>query len=615
MFFSQILMNFQKLILIFVFINCFLLESFSQKLIPLTQNQPHYALTYDVIDAFEDPSTQLTFEDIKNKKFITCTKRMLNSGYSDSKFWYRIKLKNESNKKWIFVIKGTLLDEIEFFEVKPDGTFTKRISGDHYPHSTREIDSPMFTFYLKIPQNESQTVYLSVKSQDTKQFTLQIDDDGFFNKQLNQVMFRWFFYFGMLFMMFVYNLLLFFSIRDITYLYYVFYIACFGLMQFAIFGYGTQFIWGESVWFTNRAPTVFAGGTTIFIALFSYKFLNISSFFPKLKAIFIYLVTCGSLIIIVNFIEPTATSNYLTAIISLPNVLMMLVIGTLVLLKGFQPARYYMLAWGVLFFSIAVFLMNAVGLLPESNLKNLILPMGGIFEIILLSFALGNRINTIEKEKTKAQQEAVKQLQANEQVRTRIARDLHDDLGSTLSSIRILSEFAETQTKNKPEEVPNLLNRIKNSTQKLQENLQDIVWTNQTKDNTFEELLVRMRLFGGEILEGRNINYQLKIAPDLNKVSLPTNIQYDIFMIFKESINNIVKYANAENVLVSFDLNQNSVVLKIQDDGIGFDVSQEKDGNGLKNMPRRAENINATFEIASIIGQGTTINLLLPVPQ
>lgn len=608
-------MNSKKLILISVFINCFLLESFAQKLISLTQNQTHYPLSYNMIDAFEDPSTLLPFDEIKNKKFTTCTKRMLNSGYSDSKFWYRIKLKNESNKRWIFAVKGTLLDEIELFEIKPDGTVSKRISGDHYPHSTREIDSPMFTFYLKIPQNESQMLYLSVKSQDTKQFTLQIDDDEFFNKQLNQVMFRWFFYFGMLFMMFIYNLLLFFSIRDITYLYYVFYIACFGMMQFAIFGYGTQFIWGESVWFTNRAPTIFAGGTTIFIALFSYKFLNIKFFFPKLKVIFIYLVTCGSLIIIVNFIKPTATSNYLTAIISLPNVLMMLVIGTLVLLKGFQPARYYMLAWGVLFFSIGIFLMNAVGLLPESNLKNLILPMGGIFEIVLLSFALGNRINTIEKEKTKAQQEAVKQLQANEQVRTRIARDLHDDLGSTLSSIRILSEFAQNQTMQNPEKVPNLLNKITNSTQKLQENLQDIVWTTQSKDNTVEELLVRIRQFGGEVLEAKNINYRLKIDNSLNKIVISPNFQYDIFMIFKESINNIVKYANAKNVIVNFGLKGDLIVLSIKDDGIGFDTEQEKDGNGLKNMPRRAENIDGDVEIISKIGSGSTIILRFPVPQ
>lgn len=608
-------MNSKKLILISVFINCFLLESFAQKLISLTQNQTHYPLSYNMIDAFEDPSTLLPFDEIKNKKFTTCTKRMLNSGYSDSKFWYRIKLKNESNKRWIFAVKGTLLDEIELFEIKPDGTVSKRISGDHYPHSTREIDSPMFTFYLKIPQNESQMLYLSVKSQDTKQFTLQIDDDEFFNKQLNQVMFRWFFYFGMLFMMFIYNLLLFFSIRDITYLYYVFYIACFGMMQFAIFGYGTQFIWGESVWFTNRAPTIFAGGTTIFIALFSYKFLNIKFFFPKLKVIFIYLVTCGSLIIIVNFIKPTATSNYLTAIISLPNVLMMLVIGTLVLLKGFQPARYYMLAWGVLFFSIGIFLMNAVGLLPESNLKNLILPMGGIFEIVLLSFALGNRINTIEKEKTKAQQEAVKQLQANEQVRTRIARDLHDDLGSTLSSIRILSEFAQNQTTQNPEKVPNLLNKITNSTQKLQENLQDIVWTTQSKDNTVEELLVRIRQFGGEVLEAKNINYRLKIDNSLNKIVISPNFQYDIFMIFKESINNIVKYANAKNVIVNFGLKGDLIVLSIKDDGIGFDTEQEKDGNGLKNMPRRAENIDGDVEIISKIGSGSTIILRFPVPQ
>ena len=602
-------------ILLLLFFFAMLKSSLGQNTVFLQQNKGYYPLNFDQIDAFEDKSTKLEFEQIQKVKFNKCTKRLLNSGYSESKFWYKFKVKNESDKKWIFAIKGTLLDEIEIYEILPNGGVLKRISGDHHPHSSREIDAPMFGFYLNIPKNETRDIYFSVESKDTKQFTLQIADQAFFNKSLNINMLRWFFYFGMLAMMFVYNLLLFFSIRDITYFYYVLYIACFGMMQFTIFGYGTQFIWGENVWFTNRASTVFAGGTTIFITLFSYKFLNIKAFFPKLKAVFVYLVSCGIFIIVVNLIEPTAKTNYWTALISLPNVLLMLIIGTLVMLKGYKPARYYMLAWGVLFLSILIFIINAVGILPENNLKNLILPIGGIFEVILLSFALGNRINTIEKEKTNAQKEVVNQLKANEQVRTRIARDLHDDLGSTLSSIRILSEFAQNQTFQNPEKVPQLLNRISSNTQKLQENLQDIVWTAQSKENSLEELLVRIRQFGGEILEAKNINFVFNLDETLNSIQISPNFQYDIFMIFKESIHNIVKYAHAKTVRVSFFKDKITANLIIEDDGVGFDISSEKDGNGLKNMPKRAENLGGKLEILTELNKGTTVKLSFPVPQ
>ena len=605
-----------KLLLLFsIVLNCFSTKTYSQKLVLLTQKERKIDLSKEMITFFEDSSTTLTFGEIQQKKFNICTQENINTGYSKPKFWYKLNVKNESNKRWTLGIVGTLIDEIELFEVIKDSLINKRISGDHHPHSTREIDSPIFAFHLNIPQNQAQTLYLSIKSEDTKQFTLHIYEEELFSNTLKREMFKWFFYFGMLFMMFAYNLLLYFSIRDIAYLYYVFYIASFGLLQFTIYGYGPQFLWGENIWFTNRATNFFSGGTTIFITLFTYNFLNIKFFYPKLKIAFTYLVVNGVLMLLTIFLKPSSTINYIIALVSLSNILFMIIIGILIFLKGYQPARYYMFAWGILFLSLALFILNVSKILPDNSISYLILPAGGIIEVTMLSFGLGNRINTIQKEKTNAQKEVVKQLQNNEEVRSRIARDLHDDLGSTLSSIRILSEFAENQTQTDPSKVPNLLHRITNSTQKLQENLQDIVWTTQTKDNTIEELFIRIRQFGGEILEAKNINYHLKIDNSLNKIAISPNFQYDIFMIFKESINNIVKYANAENVVVNFNLKDNLIVLSIKDDGVGFDTELEKEGNGLKNMPQRAENIDGKVEISSKIGSGTTIILSMPVPQ
>jgi signal transduction histidine kinase len=586
----------------------------AQKHIILSPNEQKYDLSFNQIEVYEDHTEKLTFDEIVAKKFSSSTQKNINSGYSDGRFWYRIKVKNESTKRWIYVILGSLVDEIELYEIKNNGSIKKRFTGDHFPHSTREINSPFFAFYLDIPLNHCETFYLSVKSQDTKQFTLHIDDLEYFNRTMNREMFKWFFYFGMIFMMLVYNLLLYFSVKDKTYLYYVLYLANFGLFQFTIFGFGTQFIWGENIWFANRASAIFGGGTTIFISLFSYKFLNLDYFYPKLKFVKNGLVASGFIMIAINLYHPTFITNYINAVLSLFNILAMVIMGILIVMKGYRPARYYMLAWGVLFLSFVIFVLNVSRILPNENISYLILPFGGAVEVIMLSFGLGNRINTIEKEKTNAQKEVIEQLRNNEEVRTRIARDLHDDLGSTLSSIRILSELAENQTINNSGKLPNLLNRIKNSTQKLQENLQDIVWTTQSKDDSIDQLLVKIRLFGGEILEAKNINYFVEIDKSFHKILMPPNVQYDIFMIFKESINNVVKYSNAENTLISFKKKNDTLELIIKDDGVGFDILTEKEGNGLKNMPRRAENINAELEISSIIGQGTQIKLTLPVP-
>jgi signal transduction histidine kinase len=588
---------------------------FCQKTVLLAQDGYFYDLKFDEIEVYDDITAKLPFEAIIKKPFFKSTKNSVNSGFSKSKIWYRVHIKNQSKKRWIMSISGTIIDEIELFEVFYDGKIKKRVTGDKYPFSGREVNSPTFAFYLDFKPVESRTLYISVKSNETKSFKLFIRSEPYYFSKLNIYLYSLMFYFGMLLMMVIYNLLLYFSIRDITYLYYVFYIASFSMLQFAVFGLGNQFLWGENTWFGNRSTTFFAGICTVFISLFSYKYLNIKVLFPKLRFAFYYLIISGFLITFVNFIKPTLASNYFAAVISVPNIFLLFLIGFKVLLSGYKPARYYMMAWGILFFSILIFLLNTIFGLTANTYLSLILPVGGLIEVILLSFALGKKIQTTEKEKTNAQKEVVKQLKANEEVRKNIARDLHDDLGSTLSSIRILSEVAHNETNSHPEKLPELLNKIRNSTHKIQENLQDIVWTTQTKDNSIEELLVKIRLFGGEILEAKNINYHLDLDKKLSSLKLEPNIQYDFFMIFKEAINNIIKYAKAKNVFLRINQKNENIEMCIKDDGVGFDINQEKNGNGLKNMPQRAENINGKLSINSKIGEGTEIVLAFPVPQ
>lgn len=601
-----------------IFCTFFIFSSFStfcQKTVLLADEGYFYDLKFDEIEVYEDSTAHLPFEKIVKKQFLKSTKNSVNSGFSKSKIWYRIHIENQAKKRWIMSISGTIIDEIELFEVFDNGKIKKRVTGDKYPFSEREINSPTFAFYLDFKPIESRTLYISVKSNETKSFKLFIRSEPYYFYKLNIYLYSLMFYFGMLLMMVIYNLLLYFSIRDITYLYYVFYIASFSMMQFAVFGLGNQFIWGENMWFGNRSTTFFAGICTVFISLFSYKYLNIKMLFPKLKFAFYYLIICGFLITFVNLIKPTLESNYLAAVVSIPNIFLLFLIGLKVLLNGYKPARYYMLAWGILFFSILIFLLNTIFGLTANTYLSLILPVGGLIEVILLSFALGKKIQTTEKDKTNAQKEVVKQLKANELVRSRIARDLHDDLGSTLSSIHILSEFAKNESKNNPEKLPSLLNKISLSTQKIQENLQDIVWTAQNKDDRIDNLLVRMRLFGGEILESKNIDYQIVIDKNINKTKLNSDLQYDVFMIYKEAVNNIVKYSEAKFVNIYFGVENEILFLNISDNGLGFDISSEKTGNGLKNIKHRAENISGTLSLKSKIGEGTQIILKLPVPQ
>jgi len=200
-----------------------------------------------------------------------------------------------------------------------------------------------------------------------------------------------------------------------------------------------------------------------------------------------------------------------------------------------------------------------------------------------------------------------KQLLKLQTLRNRIASDLHDDIGSTLTSISIFSELAKAQSK---EVIPSLEN-IGESSRKMLESMADIVWTINPENDNFEKIIWRMRSFAYEILRAKNIDFEFSADDTVARLKVPMQVRKNLYLIFKEAINNLVKYAGADRAFFSIHGTKNSLTMLIRDNGKGFDVNQPSDGNGLKNMKKRAEEIGATLLIESGKGQGTTIQFLL----
>ena len=220
-----------------------------------------------------------------------------------------------------------------------------------------------------------------------------------------------------------------------------------------------------------------------------------------------------------------------------------------------------------------------------------------------------------EEELSRARQERLKEL---ERVRTRIATDLHDDIGSSLTQIAVLSEVARTQAVALESEnlsVP--LERIKGVSRELVEAMSDVVWAMNPKKDTMNDLVQRMRLFASDVCAARAIHFELNAPPVETGVRLGANIRREVFAIFKESVNNAVKYAEAQNIVADFQIGDELLVLKISDDGGGFDTetvlsedfAPESGGNGLINMRRRARELGGTCRITSSPGDGTTVYL------
>jgi two-component system, NarL family, sensor histidine kinase UhpB len=230
----------------------------------------------------------------------------------------------------------------------------------------------------------------------------------------------------------------------------------------------------------------------------------------------------------------------------------------------------------------------------QKQAKNFLI--AGIASLLVLSFFLYRNYRT-------------RNLLKLQTLRNKIASDLHDDVGSTLSSISIFSQMAQAQSK----EVIPALETIGDSSRKMLDAMADIVWTINPENDQFEKIIMRMRSFAYELLGAKQIDFEFVADEEVSDIKLPMEARKNLYLIFKEATNNMVKYADASKAMFSVKGEKDKLTMMISDNGKGFDITKESLGNGLKNMKKRAMEIGAQLLVDSAPGSGTTIKLELAV--
>jgi signal transduction histidine kinase len=221
--------------------------------------------------------------------------------------------------------------------------------------------------------------------------------------------------------------------------------------------------------------------------------------------------------------------------------------------------------------------------------------------IIILAAVLFNRFRVLHQTQ--------RQLEV-EKLRNAIARDLDDDLGSALSSIHILSQMALQKEKIQDK---GLFSKINAQTAAMMDRLGDIVWSIHPNNDNVEQLLSKMQEFAGEILEPKGITYAFEVAKGAEEIKLDLEKRRNIFLIFKEALNNAAKYAESRHLDIKLDVEDGKLNLMIKDDGKGFDIETIKKGNGLFNMQQRASIMGGNMVIESFPQMGTSILLRAPI--
>lgn len=204
-----------------------------------------------------------------------------------------------------------------------------------------------------------------------------------------------------------------------------------------------------------------------------------------------------------------------------------------------------------------------------------------------------------------------------EKFRESLARDLHDEMGSTLSSIRFFGEYAKTQLEGNQSQVAAVLQRIVLSASSLSESMQDIVWAMRQNNEQLEDLGARLTEFGLRVFEAKGIVFHIQIQEGFSGKPLSPEIRRNLYLIFKEAVNNTAKYAEATEATLSLSIRKGWLFMKISDNGKGFSktdsTGNEGGGNGLHNMRQRANEIKGHLEILTGKNIGTSVEIKVRV--
>ncbi|MFN3604127.1 MAG: 7TM diverse intracellular signaling domain-containing protein [Leptonema sp. (in: bacteria)] len=363
----------------------------------------------DQIYIYEDKEGRLDLKEVQAKisEFQKSNKSIPNFGYTSSSFWIYFSLKNSVNQtqKILLNLAYPLLDIVDYYLVY-QGKLVKKIeTGDLRNFFQREINHRNFLFPLELEPNQNYEIYLKIASFGSVQIPLfLISYENFIEKELEEQYIQGIYY-GIMVVMILYNFFLLLSIRDKSYLYYVLYI--FGIMMFSLIfsGYAFQFLWPNLPKFGNFILPFIIGFLAFFAGIFTIDFLRIRKLSSTLYKIFFGFNLVFLTMMILNIFLTYKTIIKIATYSILIFVLLSFVSSIFSYLKGWKPARYYIIAWSMVLGGMFILALKQLGFLPNNFITEYSLQIGSSLEVILLSLGLADRINILKKEKEKAEKE------------------------------------------------------------------------------------------------------------------------------------------------------------------------------------------------------------------
>ena len=555
---------------------------------------------------YADTSLQLTIEDIRkkpDKEFKKSTEEIINLGETKARAWFKTNIENKSKEPLFLITQYPNLHYYECYAVQESGKIiTSKFGGISQPFGLRKVNSSIPIFPLG---DSVHTVFLSAKSINSLIVPIQIGTFESISNRVHREDIICGIIFGIMVVMAFFNLFFFFRVGETMYLYYSLYVlfSCSVLMEFT--GYLYEMLWRffnietGDFYFVNIA-------TSIFGALFAINFLKTKQKAPKLHYILICLVVFS--ICFNPILFPNLSRTFHRNILLTFTFMSIYGVAWYIYLKGYKPARFFVVAWTVYLTGIILAVCAEGGLLSFENWFTYYgYQLGACFEAILLSLALPDRMIYYQKLSEEA-----------EENRQQLSRDLHDDMGATLTSISHLGNAAIKTIALKPNEpqlLKPLLEQIIGAGKQATESMRGILWAlspeNEETDAFFNKLISHF----SDMLKAGSLVGDFMIHDEINTLKLSAFQRRNLFMFLKESLQNILKHAKAQRADIHFYYNHSKLKIEVNDNGIGFNQGSKFDGYGLKTMKYRAEELGGKLTIESSESNGTQLVLEIPIKK
>lgn len=567
--------------------------------------------------------------------------------------WVRINIKNISDidRRLYLYLDNALINYIEYFEYDGKTQLSRELTGDAFPISERKIQYRNPIYNIKLKQNQSKTIYLLFKLKGRKIHTpLQLYSQDRLIEHISKKESNISFYYGFLAALSALSIMFFFLIKERVYIYFASYLTSQTLLLFAVSGFSAVYIWPNFTFWVDRSVPVLMSLTIISGLSFLLAFVDNSKFklwqikIIRSYQIFAILVLVGALFEGDIFYA----SIWLLYRMIPPFYIGLIIMAIYFFAKSYIPARFFVL--GIIGSLISIFAILFFAVMKEHNnlFTNEFVLFGEVLKSTMLTLALLDRFRFYKEEKDKIQLQMIEQLEelnayreninkelsdkisektkelnrkqyevkralvmGEEQERKRIATELHDGMGSMLSTLKLNAETIEIDEKQLSEKeriaYKNVIELIDKACVELRNISHNMIPTGMEQFGLIQSLHSIIK----------NINNSGKTNFNFDTYNLNNRfnreLELSLYRIALELINNIIRHSKAKNATIQLIKNDDNITLMVEDDGIGFNVNTIVEGMGLHNIKSRVDVFNGKITIDTQPNRGSTFIIEIPI--